>query len=89
MLKMIDETLTSLIDNINKELTHRNEYVNKLLEVMDVGIPMSSKELMDKLNLKSRKSFRENYIQPALDMNLIKMTEENKPTSKNQRYYKE
>ena len=56
---------------------------------MDVGIPMSSKELMDKLNLKSRKSFRENYIQPALDMNLIKMTEENKPTSKNQRYYKE
>ena len=29
MLKMIDETLTSLIDNINKELTHRNEYVNK------------------------------------------------------------
>ena len=86
---MIDETLTSLIDNINKELTHRNEYVNKLLEVMDVGIPMSSKELMDKLNLKSRKSFRENYIQPALDMNLIKMTEENKPTSKNQRYYKE
>ena len=89
MLKMIDETLTSLIDNINKELTHRNEYVNKLLEVMDVGIPMSSKEIMDKLNLKSRKSFRENYIQPALDMNLIKMTEENKPTSKNQRYYKE
>ena len=89
MLKMIDETLTSLIEDINKEVSHRNEYVNKLLEVMDTGIPMSSKELMDKLNLKSRKSFRENYIQPALDMNLIKMTEENKPTSKNQRYYKE
>ena len=49
---------------------------------------MTTKELMEKLGLKSRLSFRKNYIEPALQYGLIKMTNPEKPTSKNQSYYK-
>ena len=47
-----------------------------------------SDELMEKLNMKSRISFRDNYLNPALENGLIKMTNPDKPTSKNQMYYK-
>lgn len=50
--------------------------------------PQSAIELMQKLNLKSRVGFRKNYLQPALETRLIGMTEPNKPTSKNQKYFK-
>lgn len=89
MLKMIDESLNNLLKNINKEVSNTDEYVNKLLEVMDYNIPVSAKELMNKLNLKSINSFRKVYLKPALNMGLIKSTNPDKPTSKNQRYYKD
>lgn len=44
--------------------------------------------MMSKLGLKSRVSFRENYLKPTLENGLIKMIIPNKPTSKNQMYYK-
>ena len=47
-----------------------------------------SDELMEKLNMKSRISFRDNYLNQALENGLIKMTSPDKPTSKNQMYYK-
>ena len=47
-----------------------------------------SDELMEKLNMKSRISFRDNYLNPTLENGLIKMTNPDKPTSKNQMYYK-
>ena len=50
--------------------------------------PQSAIELMQKLNLKSRVGFRKNYLQPALETGLIGMTEPDKPTSKNQKYFK-
>ena len=89
MLKMIDESLNNLLKNINKEVSNTDEYVNKLLEVMDYNIPVSAKELMNKLNLKSINSFRKVYLKPALNMGLIKLTNPDKPTSKNQKYYKD
>ena len=89
MLKMIDETFTDLINKIDKEITHQNEYVNKLLAIMDYNVPMSTKEMLEKLNLKSKQSFREVYLNPAIDMGVIKMTDPDNPTSKNQKYYKE
>lgn len=89
MLKMIDEALNNLLENINKEISNSDEYVNMLLEVMDYNVPISLKEMMNRLNLKSTKSFREVYLNPALDRGLIKMTNPDKPTSKNQKYYKD
>lgn len=89
MLKMIDEVLEELLENTEKEITHISGYVTKLLAVMDYNIPMTAFEIMEKLGLKSKDSFRENYLNPALDNGLIKMTLPDKPTSKNQMYYKD
>jgi len=88
MLKMIDEVLDSLLNNINNELTHISGYITRLLDVMEYDIPMSSNEIMEKLGIKSKETFRANYLDPAIDSGLVKMTYPDKPTSKNQRYYK-
>ena len=45
-------------------------------------------ELMEKLGLKSRQTFRKNYLQPALEAGLIGMTNPDQPTNRNQRYFK-
>ncbi len=88
MLKMIDETLEDLMNSASIQASHVSSHVNKLLDVMESGVAMNTYELMEKLNMKSRISFRENYLKPALENGLIKMTEPDKPTSKNQMYYK-
>ena len=88
MLKMIDETLEDLMDSTSLQASHVSSYVNKLLDVMESGVAMTTSELMEKLNMKSRISFRDNYLNPALENGLIKMTNPDKPTSKNQMYYK-
>lgn len=88
ILKMIDETLEDLMDSTSVQANHVSSYVNKLLDVMESGAAMTTSELMEKLNMKSRISFRDNYLNPALENGLIKMTNPDKPTSKNQMYYK-
>ena len=88
MLRMIDETLEDLMESTSIQANHVSSYVNKLLDVMEPGIAMTTSELMEKLNMKSRISFRDNYLNPALENGLIKMTNPDKPTSKNQMYYK-
>ena len=88
MLKMIDETLEDLMDSTSVQANHVSSYVNKLLDVMETGVAMTASELMEKLNMKSRISFRDNYLNPALENGFIKMTNPDKPTSKNQMYFK-
>lgn len=68
MLKMIDEVLEQLIKSTKQEMNHYNKYVEKLLEVMDYNIPMSAKEIMEKLGIKSKETLRENYLDPAKRM---------------------
>lgn len=46
----------------------------------------SRDELQERLGLRDRKSFRKNYIEPAIKDGYIEMTLPDKPTSKNQRY---
>lgn len=89
MLKMIDEVLDDLMINLDTEITHINSYVVKLLKVMDNGICYSLNELMELLNMKSRVSFRSNYLLPALDLGFVKMKYPDNKTSKNQKYYKD
>ena len=88
MLKMIDEVLNNLIESTSILTNHISTYVKKLLDVMEEDTNMSAKELMAKLGLKSRKSFRDNYLNPAIENGLIKLSFPDKPTSKNQTYYK-
>ena len=58
MLKMIDEVLLDLINTTSIQIEHISSYVNKLINVMEDGISYTSLELMNKLGLKSRISFR-------------------------------
>ena len=89
MLKMIDEVLEGLIERVNMHIDHVSLYVKKLLDVMEVGISYTTTELMELLDMKSRNSFRENYLTPAIEYGLVKMSFPDNPTSKNQMYYKE
>lgn len=89
ILKMIDEVLDGIIIGVDKQINHISIYVRKILEVMEPGVNYTTSELMKLLNLKSRISFRENYLIPAIENGFVKMIFPNTPTSKNQAYYKD
>lgn len=55
---------------------------------MDYNIPMTATEIMQKLGIKSKETFRKNYLDSAIENGLVKMTIPDKPTSKNQMYYR-
>lgn len=88
MLAQIDKILDDISAQIGEDNEQLSEYIKRLLEVMEYDIPYTSNALMDKLGLKSKEGFRRNYIRPAIDMNLIRMTIPDKPNSRNQRYVK-
>lgn len=87
MLECINKAIKDIISGTKNHINHMNTQITDLMAVIE-SYPQSSAELMKKLNLKSRDGFRKNYIQPALDAGLIGMTEPDKPTSKNQKYFK-
>ena len=64
------------------------DYVTKLLSVMEEGVLMSANEIMEKLGIKSKETLRANYLNPAIENGLVKLEMPDKPTTKNQRYYK-
>lgn len=85
MLRQIDE----ILEDISRDLTvnsEATEYVKKLLEVMEYNVPYTTAAIMGKLGLKSRETFRKNYLHPAIELNLVRMTIPDKPNSRNQRY---
>lgn len=88
MLSQIDRILEDISLHMNEENEQFSETVRKMLEIMEYDTPYTRKTLMEKLGLKSRDGFRRNYLQPALEMNLIQMTLPDKPNSRNQRYMK-
>ena len=88
MLEQIDRILDDISVQISEDNEQLTEYIKRLLSVMDYDIPYTGKTLMEKLGLKSREGFRRNYLRPAIDMNLIRMTIPDKPNSRNQRYVK-
>ena len=55
---------------------------------MEYGVPYTSKAIMDKLGLKSKETFRKNYLTSAMGMHMVEMTIPDKPRSRNQRYVK-
>ena len=88
MLHQIDSILDDISIQIAEDSDHLSEYIKRLLEAMDYDIPYTSTVLMEKLGLKSREGFRRNYLHPAIEQNLIRMTIPDKPNSRNQRYVK-
>jgi len=49
---------------------------------------LSAVDLMERLGLKHRPTFRKNYLHPALDAGLIEMTLPQTPNTRSQKYRK-
>ncbi len=86
MLTQIDKILDDICTQIEDDREQTSEYVKTLIEVMEYGVPYTSRTLMEKLGLKSKEGFRRNYLNPAVRMKLVRMTIPDRPTSRNQRY---
>ena len=86
MLMQIDHILDELVVQISDNSEQMTEYMKKLLNVMEYDVPYTAADLMDKLEMKSKDSFRNHYLHPAMELGLIEMTIPEKPNSRNQRY---
>ena len=73
---------TPQIDQVADQVT---DQVKQLLHIWDHDI-LSAAELMKKLDLSHRHTFRENYLRPALAAGFIEMTVPDKPNSRLQKY---
>lgn len=87
MLGVIKKAVEEIVKDTHNHQIHISNQIKTLMSVIEV-YPMSAVELMAKLGLKSRLTFRKNYLQPALEAGLIAMTDPDNPTNRNQRYYK-
>ena len=88
MLWQIDKILDDISVQISEDSESLSECIKKLLAVMEYDVPYTSRALMEKLGLKSKEGFRRNYLRPAMDKGLLRMTIPDKPNSRNQRYSK-
>jgi Fic family protein len=86
MLAVIHDTLKDMSASVQVGV-QVTEQVKRLLEVF-LDEPLSLQELMEKLGLKHRPSFRESYLLPAIRHGLIEMTLPDKPNSSKQKYRK-
>ncbi len=89
MLDMMDQVLDDVIVQVNKVNTETSEYVKRLLKLMEYDVPYTSNDIMEGLGLKSKETLRKNYLNPAIELGLIRMTIPDKPNSRNQRYVKQ
>jgi Fic family protein len=88
MLDAIIETMNETLKQSNIETGSLSIQAKKLLTVLEEGIPYTTIELMDSVGIKSRASFKKNYLDPLLQSGMIEMTIPEKPMSRNQRYIK-
>ncbi len=86
MLMQIDKILDEVSVQISESSEQMTEYLKRMLDVMEYDVPYTATTIMEMLGLKSKETFRKNYMNPALELNLVRMTIPDKPNSKNQRY---
>lgn len=86
MLSQIDKILDEVAGQMAEGSEYMTEYLKRMLDVMEYDVPYTASAIMDMLGLKSKETFRKNYMNPALEQNLVKMTLPDKPSSRNQRY---
>ena len=88
MLDVINQTLDRALEQTGGQDAVLSPQVQALLNVMETDIPYTLAQLMEKLGLKSRVSFRKTYLLPAIQRGLICMLYPDKPNSRNQAYLK-
>lgn len=90
MLEIILDTLkeTAVVGNADSDKTNLpSPSIQKLMEALG-DEELSAVEIMERLGISHRPTFRKNYLNPALDLGLIEMTIPDKPNSRNQKYRK-
>lgn len=91
MLEIIRDTLkdTTVVgrsaDQDSDQVTDQDKPINRLLVALG-NEELSAAEIMKRLGLSHRPTFRKNYLTPALDKRLIERTIPDRPNSKNQKY---
>lgn len=88
MLEQIDKILDEVTQQLETSNLDISEYVKRMLSVMEYDIPYTTVAIMEKLGIKSRETFRKNYMNPAIKAGMVEMTMPDKPNSRNQRYMK-
>ncbi|MBO5387296.1 MAG: Fic family protein [Lachnospiraceae bacterium] len=86
MLMQIDKILDEVAGQILESGEQMTEYLKRMLDVMEYDMPYTATAIMEKLGLRSKETFRKNYMNPALELNIVRMTIPDKPNSKNKRY---
>ena len=86
MLEIIRGSLKELSDD-RYSSDQVSDQVDRLLSAMG-NDTLSAAELMNRLELSHRPSFRKNYLNPALEAHLIERTIPDKPSSSRQKYRK-
>lgn len=84
MMKIILDALAQL-DKTDQVSDQETDQVKLLLECMGSD-ELSAVQIMERLGLSHRPTFRKNYLHPALDKGFIEMTIPDKPNSRNQKY---
>lgn len=93
ILEIIRDTLedTTVVgrstDQDSDQVTDQDESVQKLLGALGEEV-LSASELMQRLGLSHRPTFRKNYLSPALEKGIVERTIPDKPNSKNQKYWR-
>lgn len=94
MLEIIRDSLTEITvvgrstDQDSDQVTIQDKMpVERILSALS-DETLSATELMERLGLSHRPTFRKNYLNPALEQKLIERTIPDKPNSKNQKYRK-
>ena len=94
MLEIIRDSLTEITvvgrstDQDSDQVTVQDKTpVERILSALN-DETLSATELMERLGLSHRPTFRRNYLNPALEQKLIERTIPDKPNSKNQKYRK-
>ena len=80
-------TGTTVVGNADEKAKETNPSVQKLLDVLG-NEELSAAQIMERLDLSHRPTFRKNYLNPALALGAIEMTIPDKPRSRNQKYRK-
>ena len=88
MLTQISAVLDEILNTAGSSADNLSEYVKKLLSRMEYDTPYTANAILELLELKSKETLRKNYLGPAIENGLIKMTVPDKPNSRNQRYIK-
>lgn len=92
MLEIIRDTLKNVMvfeiqadQEADQQTDQDNVFISKLLKILGEDT-LSAAEIMEKLGLSHKPTFRMNYLQPAMKAGLIERTIPDKPNSKYQKY---